>query len=804
MSENENESVDPNDHLPPNTRWLYYVVASIRRYRFLVLLSTGLGMCFGLLVALTTPNQYRSIGKLLVRPGLREAATPESAFSDAGGAVARASAREGVQNELQVLAAPLLFEKVVDRFGADQVLAPYDPLAGKGGVKPWFQSLPHAFQSWWFRSVNSGASDSLGLSPKEVARMVLSKRVRMYAELGTNVITIEYKANSPELARDVIDATLGAAIDVHRDVFNASSSLGAVERELQKAELVARTAEESLRKFRKDKGIFDHEVQRNKLLDDLGVLRHQVDTIDVDVERKKAEIDILNTLLKTIPKDRVISGSQAFVLNPAYASLNAFLLQLRELDLALDAERKDLSQQEFENRRARLAKLIEEIRIRLQQEGLQLKVDAGREENPYSQLTKQSIDDRVVLVVGLAKQREELAQLSESLGATLADFEAMLPALSALELGAKQKRSHVSHLADGVASMLTAQRLEQLNLSNIQVMHPGTIEPLKIGPQRGKNVLLVGFAGCVIGAMLALMLTWRERRVCGEHDLVMLGVPAEAVSHGETSRRGRLRNKTVVDSLPPAFREVGDEISRFWASVPYDRQSTEGLKIAFVPCGQEPNASLAAATLAAGLATFGGESVVYVSCASDDNWLSRRLPVTENPDLPVAENPDLPVAENPDLPVAEKPGSVGMKLGLGSVSPVSRPLEVAEKPGWSEVIRNGGQLEQAIVATSISGLSYLPMGQAVGSAPHPIAGPAFVALLEQLASRHRFVVMEMPDLDRRPEVQSVLFVVDAAELVICTEQTTKDSVREAVVAIKAAGARMLGTVFQSVSTARSS
>ena len=106
MSENENESVDPNDHAPPSTRWLYYVVASIRRYRFLVLLSSGLGMCFGLLMALTTPNQYRSIGKLLVRPGLREAATPESAFSGAGGTVARASAREGVQNELQVLAAP--------------------------------------------------------------------------------------------------------------------------------------------------------------------------------------------------------------------------------------------------------------------------------------------------------------------------------------------------------------------------------------------------------------------------------------------------------------------------------------------------------------------------------------------------------------------------------------------------------------------------------------------------------------------------------------------------------------------------
>lgn len=767
-------------------------------------------MCFGFLLAHTTPNQYRSIGKLLVRPGVREAATPESAFSGADGAVARTSVREGVQNELQVLATPRLFEKVVDRFGADQILAPYDPLAGRDGDEPWYKLLSHSFQSWWFRSVNSEASDTRGLGPEAVARMVLSMGVRTYAELGTNVITVEYVANSPELARDVIDATLGAAIDVHRDVFNGSSSLGAVEEELRKAELLARTAEGLLRDFRKDKGIFDHEVQRNKLLDDLGVLRRQIETIDVDVERKKAELVVLNQLRKSLPKDRVISGSQTFVLNPAYASLSSFLLQLRQLDLALDAEKKNLSQGEFENRRARLAKFIEEIRIRLQQEDLQLKVDVGREENPYYQLTKQSIDDRDVEVKGQVKQREKLDQLSGSLRSTLADFEAMLPALSVLELGAMQKRAHVSHLADGVASMLTAQRLEHLNLSNIQVMHPGTFEPIKIGPHRGKSILLVGFAGGVIGAMFALMLAWRDRRVCGQHDLVMLGVPDGVVCHGESSRRGKFFSNAVVDLLPPEFREVGNEIARFWASVPYDRQSTEGLKIAFVPCGQEPNASLAAATLAAGLATFGGESVVYVSCASDDNWLARRLGVVKKPGPGVAKKPGPGVAEKPGPGGAEKPGSSKMKLGL-SVASVLRPPGVAEKPspgvaeqlGWSEVIRNGGKLEQAIVATSISGLSYLPMGQAVGSAPHPIAGPAFVALLEQLASRHRFVVLEMPDLDRRPEVQSVLCVVDAAELVICTEQTTKDSVREAVVAIKAADAQMLGAVVQSASTARS-
>jgi uncharacterized protein involved in exopolysaccharide biosynthesis len=711
-------------------------------------------MFVGLLMALTTPNQFRSIGKLLVRPGIREATTPEAALSGKSGSLGRSSVREGIQNELQVLSTPVLFEKVVERCGAGQILAPYDPMAGKEDVvEPWYQSLPHAFQTWWFQSGSQGESDELGLAPTEVARLVLANRVIMYAERETNVITVEYQAHSPELAREVIDATLSAAIDVHRDVFNASSSLDAVEKALEEAEVAALDAEEKLRDFRKVNGIYDHEVQRSKLLDDLGALRRQVDSLEVDVERKKAEIGDLNKLHKSLPKDRVISGSPSFILNPSYASLSAFLLQLRQLELSLDAEKTGMSTGEYQSRSKRLTQFIDEIRTRLNQQGLQLKVEVGREENPYYQSTQQDIDARSIEVKGLAKQKQGIAELCETIDGALAAFEAKLPTLSALMLDAGQKRDRSSRLADSVASMQTAQRLEQLNLSNIQVMHAGTFEPVKVGPKRGKQIFLIGLAGSVGGAMLALLLAWSDRRIRGPHDLLMLGVPEDAVCHGEALRRTNSCSKETLNLLPPEFREVGGEIARFWSTVPYDRRSSEGLKIAFVPCDKDSNASLAAATLAIGLSTFGGERVVYVSCASDDNWLSRRL-------------------------------------------------GFADQAGWSEVVRNGGKLEDAVVATTISGLSYLPMGQAVDSAPHPIAGPAFVDVLEQLSASNRFVVLEMPDPSQRPEGQSVLCAVDAAQLVMCIRKSTKASVREGTAAIKSANARLLGAVLQSVSSGR--
>ena len=108
-------------------RWIPCAMTFVRRNLLLILLVAGVGACFGLLRALTTPNQYRSVGKLLLRPGMREVSKPESAISGDDTQAARSSSGEAIQNEMQVLASLILFAKVVERVGAEQVLAPYDP-----------------------------------------------------------------------------------------------------------------------------------------------------------------------------------------------------------------------------------------------------------------------------------------------------------------------------------------------------------------------------------------------------------------------------------------------------------------------------------------------------------------------------------------------------------------------------------------------------------------------------------------------------------------------------------------------------
>ena len=735
-----------------NNRWVKYIIASIRRYFVLIVIVAVAGMSVGALLSLTVPNQYRSVGKLLVRPGVRETTTPESAFSGTEAAATGTSVRQFVENEMQVLAAPQLFEKVVEQLGVSKLLAPYNPSELDADDLPWHTAKIHAFQSWWFRSVGSHDSESVALPPLKLAEMMLAATVSINPEVGTNVISFTYESHSATLAQSVVDAALSAAIELHRDVFNRFSTLSAIQSEFSSAEKSARTSEKLLLEFRKANGIYNHESQRNKLLEDLGALSAQMTTFNTSIEAKRAEIAALESLLSRVSPDRLISGTSNTILNPGYSSLTSFLLELRRMDLALDTERKDISPGEFESRKKRLTKLIEDTGTRLQQEGLQLVLDRGREENPYFISTKHSIDSREIEVQGLLKQAEKLRENYKVIVSDLAIFESLLPDLSELQLDAEQKRSIASRLAEGVASMRTVERLEQLNLSNIQVMHPATFEPLKIGPQRGKLVVGAGFFAAVLGALLALLLAWRDPKVRNHHDLVMLGVPSSGLRISNSLQRKRLPSKAVIESLPRQFHDVSRDIASFWAALPYDHRATEGLKIGFVPCGENPNVGLAAATLAIGLAAYGGEQVLYVSCSGDDNWFSKRL---------------------------------GLEQRLG----------------WSEVLNGQCEINQAVTATSISGLSYLPMGLVTNTVPHPLAGPGLIALLDQVSFGYRFVIVAMPAISVRPEVQSLLSIVDAVEIVVSTRKTRKDAVRDTLAAVAVGGSRLIGAVLQKGSRA---
>jgi Mrp family chromosome partitioning ATPase len=100
------------------------------------------------------------------------------------------------------------------------------------------------------------------------------------------------------------------------------------------------------------------------------------------------------------------------------------------------------------------------------------------------------------------------------------------------------------------------------------------------------------------------------------------------------------------------------------------------------------------------------------------------------------------------------------------------------------------------VTTPIANLDYFPLGEADVLQAHPMAGPAFISLLDRLTKAYRFVVIELPELHAWPEGRSALAAVDGAHVVARLDASERAHVVDTIAAIHHAGARLLGGIVQ--------
>jgi len=715
----------------------------IWRFRLLVLFTAALGLSAGLFYSLTVPNQYQSVGKLYVRPGIRDVITPEAAFTNSRPTSPRASgSREAVLNELQVLSGPQLFDKVVEIVGVDLLLAPYvpDPLSEDAS---WLTSKFHEFQTWWFAPDENRERASLS-DRKKVASMLLSQSVSIAAESGTSVIACSYAARSPETARLVVNAALDAARQVHNDVFETMSSLEEIEKTMANAESDALAAEADLRAFCLKHGIHSFETEYSTLLAYLKELEKQLDAANLEIERKDAELKVVDKIERERLKDGANQSAPSVATNPNITAMNGLLTQLRLKQLELEGLKVNLSVAEYNRRKNDLSTLVTETKQRLEEESQQVQVEVARSENPLYLRVAENLDDLKVQLKSLQVMKDKTDKLIQDNSKALDALDALEPKLRSLELDAKNKRAIADGLSENVTRMKAVQRLERLNSSSVQIMHYGTFEPSKIAPRRARTVFLGLCVGLFFGVGLSFLFGLRDTKVRYPSDFTSLGLPEAAVLQRAWGA-GRLSRSAV--SLPPALSRLSDDVPRFWASVPYDRGADEGVKIGFVGCGGGADAGRAAATFAIGFAAHAGERVAYVSCVNGRDYLASTL-------------------------------------GIDS------------KVGWTDVVGDQKALAGAMIETEVEGLAYLPMGSKAGAEPNPVTDASFAKMLDELAKNHRFVIVELPNLAAIPETRVVMDIVDAVELVARAGGSQRAQVQEAANAVEGGGARLLGVVLQ--------
>jgi uncharacterized protein involved in exopolysaccharide biosynthesis/Mrp family chromosome partitioning ATPase len=677
----------------------------------------------------------------MVRPGMRETVTPEMAL--AGGMEGRYVAlRDAVLAEMQLLINPRLYDKAARRIGPEKLLEAYDPTRGYAGDKSLPQRVLHRFQKWWFQP-----SEAVALATPEqvttLAASVLSVGLQFYPDPAAGTILVSYQTVSPAGAQMVVDGVLEAALEFHAEVFETSRSLDVLTKELQRAEEAARKSEEALALYKTSKGIYAFEAQRDALLVYLERLESEVENEKIEERRLEAVQAQLTEVLKNLPdSDR---NARTRMLNPEYSSLRAQVRQLQLELVRLESERisMNVSRDQYEQQRKRVEDFLQECRTQLEKEPMFLDVDATGEAETRESRLRREFDTAETQLAGVRLARAQRAEVRDSVRTRLATFETASAELGKLELEAQQNRAQADRMAASAASLQTIQRLDNLKLSNLQVLFPATQSQGKIGPNR--SMLLVGgvVGGLAAGFFLAFVLGLVDRRVRSVLDLERRGIKVCGVIGGPVRNASQMAADLLPSELLLPFGDVREDIAELWSSLPFDRRSSLGLRIACVPDASSADGSRVAGCLATGLALHGGEKVCLVSCSPGGGWLSERLGI---------------------------PGG----------------------NGWMQVLDGKARLGDCVCTTQVPGLSFLPLGLDHQPTPHPMRRHEFGALLQELCNSFQFVVVELPVLTEQPEGRAVLRVVDGVLAVVALDHSTHRGLAAVRGDAQAAGAQFVG------------
>jgi uncharacterized protein involved in exopolysaccharide biosynthesis/Mrp family chromosome partitioning ATPase len=213
---------------------------------------------FASVVALTLlaialyPRSFTSEAKLFLRVGRESVALDPTATTGQTIMLQKTQVDE-VNSALQVLLSRDVFQRVVQRIGAERIVQ--DLPAAKGGAvavetaPTWIDRISAA-KSWVSTQVG-GALVSLRLSdpgtPEEMAIRKIDSGLKAYAPKESTVITVSFSAASPQLAQDVVKAVTDVFLDEHLRVNHTEGSLkffseqsAALEKQLADAEAVLR------------------------------------------------------------------------------------------------------------------------------------------------------------------------------------------------------------------------------------------------------------------------------------------------------------------------------------------------------------------------------------------------------------------------------------------------------------------------------------------------------------------------------------------------------------------------------------
>lgn len=515
------------------------------------------------------PRKYASEGKFFVQVG--RSSVGAAPATTKGMVMLQDSRETEVKSVVGMLHSRQMAERVVDIVGVEEILKPGSK------IEQWLNDLPidklmaqmDQFSSIEESDENAGpdeiSSDEMKrLKRRDKAIKQLMQDVNIEHEKSTTVVALDTKAQSPMLARKIIDGYLTEYQKVHIEINKLQSSNKFFE---EQYDLKAATVEKAER--------------------ELEDLRTSLDALTISGKRETKQMEInqltldrSSTIVRLGEADR---KAQQFANELARIPKFIAGLDTKVSSLASDRAREALYQLElrvseaasnFKENDPRLRSLREQYRKANAQFQAIPKSFSEKEENVSlaHQEVQVLLSSAMAEAQGLRKRLSEIDRLIlENRSAVRALNDAEVKA-NLLETNIKVHRTALDTIAEKRAESETLGALDSQSVSNVRVAQPAALILKKVFPSGA----MFGLLGIAFSLFMASVMTFfrnfelqLDRPITGQRyqQRVLDESSGDVAIENSRTSRPRRRSRTAANVQPTVTaRAEGDrpQVSIFW------------------------------------------------------------------------------------------------------------------------------------------------------------------------------------------------------------------------------------------------
>lgn len=710
----------------------------------MILLFLAVVLCVAV-VTFCRDKVYRSEAKLMVRLG-RESVTLDPTATT-GQIIPITQSRESeVQAELEILKSREIAEQVVDAIGPEVFLKrpakerPAEEATDRSiqSIKQWIGDTSGKLRDWLHkRDVLKPVAD------RDKAVLIVMENMKIETQKGSTTISVFYEASSPQLAQQVLAKLTDLYLEKHIEVHTTPGSYQFFTRQSEHLRAKLAESENQLRDLRNKTGISSLQDQQRVLLDRIGTLETDVDRAEAAAASSRAKVQSLRATLANMP-ETVVTAATSGIGNYGADLMRdrLYQLQLREQDLA--SKYNDDSRQVQEVRR----QIAEAQAVLSKEEQSRTQITTGL--NVAHQQVKLTL---LTEEATLAFHEAEV----EALRRRLADTQAELRALndSGTKVNALMREINIEEenyrkYASSLEQARIDQALQTGRISNISVVQGATLPIKPVRPRILLQLLLGVLLGAFGGVGLAFLAAYLDHSIkTPEEAEQRLQLPALASIprvHADTVRRaGWWGDKAKQWVIPASVRQ---QYYAFRERLLLYANGAKERTHVFAVTGSNSGAgvSTVAANLATALARLDDGQVLLVD------------------------------------------------TDLGHPS-VHRIFKRKLAPGLADVLKDVQVMEDAILPSPVQNLNVLSAGPTNGDPAEILDARKFSALLEAAKANHRFVVVDLPAVNKAGWAVRLANLFDGVTLVVEAERSRREVAQRTKEQLLDSKANILGVVI---------